>query len=479
MDKGYRLKITVMNSLEPVFREVEIFAGSKFIDLHLLIQESFGLENKHEHKFELNSLVLNDNEKIAKYLNQEKLLVYLYDHWEFEIIVEKQLEEIVLTSRVLNYQGDNLIKEDMGNIDSSVEFDLAKVNQSLQGVKTINESLLKNDIVERLKEIHKTLKNRDINGYQVIKLHGETTTYWVIINTLAGYIIELFENYDDLQQGFYYSQVEGLDHAFCYCHTFLLSEDELDFADTLDKDKCYAAFFNQPGFMPSLIEEASGTLILSWLNEFLTAITYDSNVCEADEIIEIWLNENNYDFSVIFEHEAIVDMSKYDFGYQGISKLSSTEELLQRVCVDVVCLPTLSSEETGELAVYGVVATKDDYLIKPINYCINQVIGETLIDAMIDFFEQYGEPQEVIVSKLNVSFLIARFLKSHGINCEMGDTSKEVDLALGDAFCLNEEIEEMFDDPLIRELVEELEGKSEEEIEAKLAELLAQTELLN
>lgn len=37
----------------------------------------------------------------------------------------------------------------------------------------------------------------------------------------------------------------------------------------------------------------------------------------------------------------------------------------------------------------------------------------------------------------------------------------------------------MIDNPFLQELIEELDGKNEEEIEVKLDELLAQNELLN
>ena len=62
----------------------------------------------------------------------------------------------------------------------------------------LNNSPLKNEVIEILEQLKELVKKREFTDNQVIKLVSNQTTYWVILKTLEGYVIELFETYNDL-----------------------------------------------------------------------------------------------------------------------------------------------------------------------------------------------------------------------------------------------------------------------------------------
>ena len=66
----------------------------------------------------------------------------------------------------------------------------------------LNNSPLKNEFIEILEQLKELVKKREFTDNQVIKLVSNQTTYWVILKTLEGYVIELFETYNDLLVGF-------------------------------------------------------------------------------------------------------------------------------------------------------------------------------------------------------------------------------------------------------------------------------------
>ena len=73
----------------------------------------------------------------------------------------------------------------------------------------LNNSPLKNEFIEILEQLKELVKKREFTDNQVIKLVSNQTTYWVILKTLEGYVIELFETYNDLLEGFYNLANEG------------------------------------------------------------------------------------------------------------------------------------------------------------------------------------------------------------------------------------------------------------------------------
>lgn len=508
--EGYQLKVFVKRSIQSIWRVIKIPAKMTFMDLHIIIQEAFGLNNEDTFYFELQDLDisvirLDDritvNPKFKTILCNEIVYNYFYkgmncdyfygleNKWEFGIIVEDLLNNYGVIPKVTDYFGNNLL-EDCGGIieyekyineidDEQIRFDLNCVNECLEDIEVeqfINNNSIKNDFIIVLNKLKNIIKKRDIESYQVIKLKGTTTVYWVIIRTIEGYVVELFENYNDLLQGFYNLRTESINHAFCYCYTFFLSNKAMGIDQTLDQDQTIGAFFNEPGYLSSLINLDDGNLLLNWLEELLIGLTYDNNTSEVDEIIDISVNNGEFVSSSIYIHEPEVDISEFDNGYYGKVNLNSTLELYDRVCVDVICLPTSDTYITNELQMYALIATEEDYLLKEIIFPDKKFMSEALIDIMIDFFRENGIPKHIVINNLNILFLIFSFLNENGIGYIEDNIDSEIDLAIADAFGFDNEI---IDNPFLQELFMELEGKNEEEIEAKLDELLAQNELLN
>ncbi len=507
--EGYRLKIIVQGGSQPIWRIIEIPAEMTFMNLHLIFQKVFGLNNEFLFSFDLkdinilvmglddrdvrplNQTVIFCDEKIDDYLYEGMIFNYLYDspdYWEFRVIVEKELVDIKRVPRVIDYCGDNLIERCGGILEyeqminelniNQFKFNLCLINEYLKDFEidgVINNDRIKNDFILILNNLKNIIEKRDIERYQVIKLNGSMTIYWVIIKTIEGYVIELFENYDDLLQGFYNLQTESFNHAFCYCYTFMLSDQEIKFEETLDQERKIAAFFNEPGYLPCLINVDDGIVVLEWLEEFLIGLTHDHNISSIDEIIEIDLKGHQYDNSFVYVYEPQIDSSKFDTAFCNKEKLDTTLNLLERVCIDIICLPTPNTYITNELQIYAIVATKDDYLIKEVLFPDTILMAEALIDIMIDFFNQNGKPDKVVVNNLNVLILVLKFLDNNSISYIEEDSRLEIDLAIADAFGFGDEIDDIF----LHELMDDLEEIDEEEIETELNELINYKKMLN
>lgn len=511
--EGYQLKISVLGSSQPLWRVIQIPARLTFLDLHLTIQRIFGLDDEYIFRFELEELatfviklgdektdyfnhkVIFCNEIVGDYLSVGMNFNYFYDledNWEFELCVLKRLDDTKSTPEVIDYSGSNLIdscasifeyEKIRDNLSKEkLKFKLNEVNESLWGIEAeevINYSPLKNKYLDVINKLKRIIEKRNLDSCQVIRVHSDCDVYWVIIKTDEGYVIELFENYDNLLQGFYNLQTGALNHAFCHCFTFLLSNKEISVEHTLDQEHKIAAFYNEPGYLPSLIDVEGGKIVLKWLEELLVGLTYDQNTSEIDEIIDIIIKNNNFISSSIYVHEPQIDINDYDFGYRGKERLNTSLELFDQVSIDVICLPTSNTYLTNELQLYAVIATKDDYLIKDIALPEKALMAETLIDIMISFFEQNGKPSQVVVNNLNVLFLILGFLNDNAISYLEDDTDLEIELALAHTFGISDELDEVIENPFIQELIREFEDNNEDEIDIKLEEYLKQGELLN
>ena len=329
--EGYQLKVFVQGSTEPIWRIVKVPVKMTFMDLHLTIQKIFELSGEDTFYFELQEIGISVikldikgdvspklktifcNEIIDDYFYEGMVCDYFYDledRWEFGIIIEKKLDDYDVVPRVTDYFGGNLLEE-CGGIsgyekiineidDELISFDLDYVNECLRDFEVelvINNDLIKEDFILVLNKLKEIIKKRNIESYQVIKLNGTMTIYWVIIKTIEGYVVELFQSYDDLLQGFYNLRSESINYAFCYCYTFLLYNSAMELEQTLNSKQTIGAFFNEPGYLSSLINLEDGPLLLNWLEELLIGLTFDNNTSEADEIIDINIKNKKFECS--------------------------------------------------------------------------------------------------------------------------------------------------------------------------------------
>lgn len=507
---GYRLKISVKDSNSPIWRVVDIPELSQFTDLHQLIQVIFGLNDFYEYEFFIKSknmrvtfneeidedvILVDCFAEIGNYLESGMIIDYVYDlddEWKFTIEVLEVIENSINYSRVIDYCGYSLSEEcggiknfeDMlenGQIDEDddIVFDIEGINQLLKFFEiseVLNKSDLKYEFCNMLKDIDDLINQREINDYQVIKLISNHTSYWVIINTFDGYALELFENYDDLIEGFYNIINDNSSYsAFCNCWTFLLSDQEFDPSLALDDERSYAVFKNQAGYLPSLLEVDESKYIYDFLADLKIGLTSDSNTSEFDEIIEIKLENNQFVDSSIFVHEPKVNFHRYNYGYKGQNKIQTTVENTGKVCIDVACIPNGSSYFSKALTVYIVIAGEDDYLIKEADFPTLRCIGETLIDTIIDYSNTYGKPAKLLVGNMNVLFLILDFINENNIFYQSDDIKADIELALVDAL----DAEDYFDSAVSNELARQLSGASKEELEEKLNAILGNKKLIN
>lgn len=512
---GYQLKIAVCKMKRPIWRSVNVSALITFDELHQLIQVLFGLDNCHLYEFQIKSShvlvtnrevddllyrnfeIVDDLNKIGDYFMPGMVIDYRYDfgdNWEFVVTVEDALKETGPYPIVLDYYGYNLI-EDCGGITNyqtiiknyndkvdceNICFDLTSVNSFLatQWVETnLNDSAeLKKDFVAMLTRLKAMIKERKIDNSLVIKLVSTQTTYWVILKTIEGYVIELFMNYEDLLDGYYNIMNDGINNAFCNCWTFLMSDEGLQHEVTLDDNDFYAVFRNVPGYAPAFLKADEAKQILELLSDFASGIAGDQSVCEDDEIIEIIIAQGQFKESSLFVHEPQIDLRRYEFGDVDKYQITTNLESSERLCVDIVCLPGIDAEKTGMLDLYAVIAGEEDYVINKAECASYQALGEALIAGICEYIDTYGKPHLVVVNNLNVLFMILEFISENNIEHISGEITAEIDAAISAAFRLDDEF---FEDPFIQKLLAQLDGKNEDEIEEKLNEILANMELLN
>ena len=67
----------------------------------------------------------------------------------------------------------------------------------------------------------------------------------------------------------------------------------------LDEDNYLAAFRNEAGYIPCLLEVEEARVILELLKEFANGIKEDQNRSESDEIIEIYVEDGKFKESAI------------------------------------------------------------------------------------------------------------------------------------------------------------------------------------
>lgn len=198
----------------------------------------------------------------------------------------------------------------------------------------------------------------------------------------------------------------------------------------------------------------------------------DSNISEEDEIIEINIKDFKFISSNIYVYEPEVNINDFDNGYRGNEKIISSVILDERTCLDIVALPSLETYSTGELQIYAVIASENDYIIREIFLPDKNLMMETLIDVMIEFFNHNGVAKEVTVNNLNIYFMIYDFLKNNGIKINEGNIDLEISMAVADAFGVNDEM----DDLALNDIFEEF---KDEDIEIQLTNSSNKKELLN
>ena len=351
---GYRLTIRLVDSTKPIYRVLKLPGKLTFCDLHSIIQEIFGFESVFEYMFDLD--LSNNNEILESKLVDKMIFGYRYGFdycWNFEISVI-QLDDFDIIPEVIDYVGDNLcddysgVKEfeklcDENNLEV---FELDFVNSKLyryQIEDVINNNEIKYDYIEVISKIGELLNCKNFEGCLKYKVNSNAIIYWVIIKTIEGYVIEMFDDYSEMLEGFWNLSAGEINRVFGHFYTFILNNEKIESADTLDNEGKIMAFYNEPGYMPSLIEMEVSEDILNWLKDLEVTLKSDSNISEEDEIIEINIKDFKFISSNIYVYEPEVNINDFDNGYRGNEKIISSVILDERTCLDIVSLPSLET----------------------------------------------------------------------------------------------------------------------------------------
>lgn len=478
---GFRLKIELQENMN-IYRTIDVPAKLNFDNLHNIIQDIFLFEDIFDYNFNIGKNY--QYEMLEKYLKNEKNFEYVCNNsnhnWTFKITV-RQLKEDIVVPVIIDYKGDK-IYESYKNEKSKLiidnngfdDFSLNYINRCL--FKYMVEEVINNNeicisYIDALRKIRKILDNKIFDDHLKYKVNSNIPVYWIIIKSTEGYIIELFDEYNQMLEGFYNLYLGEINHAFGRFYTFLLTNQKMNKKNTLDDEGKISAFYNEPGYLPCLIDVTKSEEILKWLNELVTILEYDQNTCEIDEMIEVELKDSIFKDSYVFVHEPKVDLKEFDNGYRGKEPINNVFKINERLCADIVALPLIDDE----LQMYAVVATKRDYIMKEILLPDKKNMMETLVDTLIDFFNRYGITDEVNVGNLNILYMLHGFLSENRILIKEDDIDIEIAMAISDALGLEND----YDNILLEQLLEEYENKIDEEIENELEQLLVETKLLN
>lgn len=464
---GYRLKIELKEENKEVYRVIEVPSKLVFKSLHYIILEIFGLDVYDDYVFDLD--MDSNDDMLELYLYNGMVFEYRYGEnykWNFRISVT-QIDSSNGTPILIDHVGDSI----------EHEFDLDMVNSVLEAffvADVINNNEIKYNYLNTLNEISSILEQREIKNVLKLKIVDGIAIYWVIIKTTDGYVIELFDDYNELVEGFYNLVAGDVSRVFGRFYTFILANKSNMMRYSLDEDGKISAFYNEPGYMPSMIEVEIGKEILMWLNDLLIALKNDKSTCNDEEMIEIYLNGGNYISSEVLPYETISLQEDYDNTYRGKEKLNNFRHLDTTVGADIIALPSGDTYLTGELQLYAIVASNSDYILKEIFLPDKKLMIETLIDGLIEFCNRYGIPDKITVNNLNIYFMIYDFLAENGIEINNGNIDLQISYAVIDAFGLGEGISELFDEASLQEI----EDESEELLE-EIDNLLDKKELLN
>lgn len=513
--KGFQLKINVKDSSTPMWRRVIIPEKLTFDRLHHVIQKLFAFENNHWYDFkirkqkvwipcndfELESIFNNYEtvscfEYLSDYLEAGMTFDYHYDYdarWHFKIKVEKIIEDGKRYPVVLKYRGYNLI-EDCGGIVSyeeliladfafeQISFDLEEINHQLMEIEVeelLNESLYRDDFKQALDTIKNCLDQQQIVNFQVIKLISTTVSYWVITKVSEGYMLQMYEDYNDLLEGFYYTDYSFSDNIFTHCWSFLLLNFKFETKLSFDNMGQYIALKNEPGYIPDLIKTSEGTWLLPYLNDLAIGLSGNHDVSEEDEILELVVANGIYQTSNIFVHEIKINFNHFTCHNDSTKSISNQNLLNQKVCLDVVALPFNAHHHDHKLDIYGVIVSEDDYIVRKIENPTIEKINDVLVDIIIDFSNQYGKPRYLSIANLNVLFIVYGFLSNNNIGYQRDQIFEEVDQAIIDAFGLEDEILRLLDDPNLKAVLDEFDVFDEQELEEKLNQIANEIRMLN
>lgn len=507
--KGFQLKINVKGSSEIIWRRVIVPEELTFKDLQQVIQIIFGLDTRCLFDFKIFKKciwvsgeyydlydiswryeIISEFELLKDHLEEGLNFSYYNDvvSYEFKIRVEKIVSDVKRYPIVIKHRGENLIGEDDDYLVELMGHDLKKPGDSLTfDSDDINYQLMDFEIQELLKdsiyceafeqemqEIEQILDNQTINNFQVVKLLGQTVNYWVIFRNDEGYCLLLYEDYNDLLEGFYLGDGNFFNDVFNHCWSFLLFEPGLKQKGALDNEGKYVVLKNEPGYLPTLAKTNESQDLLICLQELAIGLQEIELKNQDDEILEIEVSNGKYQSSHLLAHDIYDDLDYYR--YFNTDVMIDTDKTIDtNVCLDIVALPFEETFATCKLKMYAVISDGENYVIVEIPNPALDLLFDELVALILEFSNDYGKPECIKMSNLNILYLLKNFFDNNQINYARDRVIEEIDSAIIDAFDLDDEIERLLDNPELQDFFD----LSEEELEEQLQKLVNEHDLLN
>lgn len=510
---GYQLKISLKDANPPIWRRVVVPRGFTFDLLHQTIQEIFDLMNYHLYSFTLhntgtkvfgpgveedlfiNEQGINSQEYLDDHLQVLDTFEYCYDfgdNWQFDIVIEGIVDDANIFPVVIAYRGDGLI-EDCGGVDELMEilagrsdsydrndieeFDVEFTNVMLEvikGDKKILASKEKEEIIalmERLKDILKQSKIKDISVVEIEtkKYHH----YYVIEKDIKGYSILVFDTIEALIDGFINIPREDTNHVFVEAMTFFIGEQSLPFDGTLDANQQFVILKNEPGYTPYIPKDYDAKKIVMLLEDIVVGIQdiKDLQDTNASHFLHLEIEDGKCINETLKEVNIRIDKSRYVDSYAGYSIINRKPNH-RELYVDI--LGSEDDKDSEALLVFAVVCDEFVHDIEYLDDLTYANMAKVLIKGIVELCNDNGRYRRVYVGNANIAYMIEEYLQHYDIPVEIVGTMKETELALQEFFAENQENEvtKMMESPRIKSLMKELEGKSEEELESYLMELL-------
>ncbi len=510
--KGFQLKINVNGSSEIIWRRLIVPEALTFSDLQQIIQIIFGLDPRCLFDFKIFKKgiwvsgeyrdlyditwryeIISEFELLKDHLEEGLNLTYYSSDFisvEFKIRVEKVITDVKRYPIVIKYRGRNLVRDRDDDyyeelIDHDFEraidllvFDNDSVNYQLMDFEIqelLKDSIYREAFEQEMQNIEQILDNQTINNFQVVKIQGQSTNYWVIFQNEESYCLLLYEDYNDLLEGFYLGDGNFFNDVFNHCWSFLLFEPGIEQQKgALDDQGKFLILKNEPGYLPALAKTNESQDLLICLKELAIGLQEIELKNEEDEILEIKISNGKYQSSHLFTYDSYDTLDYYQY-FSSDVVIDTNKTIDTNVCLDIVALPSDETFHTFKLKIYAVISDGENYVIVEIPNPVLDSLFEELVALILEFSNDYGKPECIKMSNLNILYLLKNFLDNNQISYERDRVIEEIDSAIIDAFDLDDEIERLLDNPELQDFFD----LSEEELEEQLEKLVNEHDLLN
>ncbi|MEG2506849.1 MAG: plasmid pRiA4b ORF-3 family protein [Longicatena sp.] len=520
--KGYQLKILISDSKPPVWRRINIPQAITFELLHETIQELFGWQDMHLHKFVMKYcgvFILNEMEDdyyihnfkqesydhaLSDYFVVGEKLTYVYDfgdYWEHVISIEKEIEMEENYPVLVKWKGDNFAEDAGGVFGYYAKLAIANNPNHREHKKMLNwlemqhidfipecvEAGLEDNylIIKHItpvvsKQINKDLNliisqlkpylmkiNKDSDVFLAIQ-QGEDNRLMNVMTYNNETSIYFFEKPEDFVHGFVNLNQETNHNSELFVNGFQLcfhsSKESFPYDWINNHHDCTITKF-RIGYLPDGINDNEALLIIDMLTYFLQVCKERLTTLPSSEIPKVLSISVNKDKEI----SNLKEIENLNFKFFNRSpKNDATTKKIKKTSktyyIDLFAIFDYDSKETNGLSVYITIESlRGNYssaLLKPNDYVTYDELANYVYHYLYLYFVNHGAPKKIFYNHDNIKSMIQELCDFFQIQLVYKEfiTNSENDR--------NAEVNEVMDEELLNEnFLNALANLSDEELD--------------